>query len=89
MPSKAFLRTLIVAELVLGGTSATVSLATESWLPEPLRAFLEAEAAADMTPWEESQMAVAILLLVAVLVLRIGRLLLWRPARTQCSTTFR
>jgi hypothetical protein len=81
MPSKGFLRTLIVAELVLGITSVVVSLFTESMLPEPLRAFVEAESEAEVTTHDMILLAAGIPLILLVLVSSIGLFVFWRPAR--------
>ncbi|MEK7855071.1 MAG: hypothetical protein AAB288_03200 [Acidobacteriota bacterium] len=81
MPSRGFLRTLIVAEIFLGIISIFVSLLTESSLPEPLRAFLEAESEAEVTAREMMMLAVGIPLIVLLFVSSIGLFFFWRPAR--------
>ncbi|MDA1143275.1 MAG: hypothetical protein O3B01_32355 [Planctomycetota bacterium] len=81
MPSKGFLRTLIVAGFGLGIISVVVSLLTESSLPEPLRAFLDAESEAEVTAREMILLAAAIPLIILVLVSTIGLFFFWRPAR--------
>lgn len=82
MPSKAFLRTLIVAEIALLIIGLVVSLLTESSLPEPLRAFLDAEAKAEMTAKEMMMFAATIPLLILLLVSSVGLFFFWRPARS-------
>jgi hypothetical protein len=81
MPSKGFLRTLIVAEIVLLIISVVISLLTESLLPEPLRAFLDAESNAEMTIQELIMLACGVPLLILLLGSSIGLFFLWRPAR--------
>ena len=81
MPSKGFLRILVVAEIVLGIISIVVSLLTESSLPEPLRAFLDAESEAEITGREMILLAAAIPLIILLIVSSIGLFLFWRPAR--------
>jgi hypothetical protein len=81
MPSKGFLRTLIVGEIVLGIVSIVVSLLTRSSLPEPLRAFLDAESKAEMTAGVLSLLATTIWLIILSLVASIGLFFFWRPAR--------
>ncbi|BCW94144.1 MAG: hypothetical protein KatS3mg007_2038 [Thermoanaerobaculum sp.] len=81
MPSKAFLRTLIVGMIVLGSVSVVVSLVTESLLPDPLRAYAEAEWEANLTGRDVVMLAVAILVIIAWFVSCIGLFLFWRPAR--------
>lgn len=81
MPSKGFLRTLIVAEFALTIIGAVVSLLTEPLLPEPLRDFLAAESTAEVTAREIIMFAAAIPLLILLLVSSIGLFFFWRPAR--------
>jgi hypothetical protein len=81
MPSKGFLRTLIVAEVVLGIISVVVSLLTESSLPEPLQAFLHAESEVEATGRGMVMLAAAIPLIILLLVSSIGLFFFWRPAR--------
>ncbi|GMU20107.1 MAG: hypothetical protein AMXMBFR13_02070 [Phycisphaerae bacterium] len=81
MPTKGLLRTLIVAEIGIGIISIVVSLFTESMLPEPLRAFLEAESEAEITAREMVMIAAAIPLIILLLVSSIGLFFFWRPAR--------
>ena len=81
MPSKGFLRTLIVAEVGLGLLSVVVSSLTETLLPEPLRAFLKAESEAEMTARTMIMGALTIALLVLWLLSSVGLFFFWRPAR--------
>jgi len=81
MPSKVFLRTLIVAEISLGAISVVVSLLTESALPEPLRAFVKAEAEAEMTVGPMIMIATTIPLVILFFLSSIGLFFFWRPAR--------
>jgi hypothetical protein len=81
MPSKGFLRTLIVTEICLGVLSIVVSLLTESSLPESLRTYVEAEAEADITARHIAMLATAIPLIILLLVSSIGLFFFWGPAR--------
>lgn len=81
MPTKGLLRTLIVAELLIAIISVVVSLFTEFMLPEPLRAFLEAESEAEITMRDVVMIAVGIPLIILLLVSSIGLFFFWRPAR--------
>ena len=82
MPSRGFLRSLIIAEIGLGVIGVVVSLLTESLLPEPLRAFVEAEAEADISTREIVMLATAIPGIILFVVSSIGLYFFWRPART-------
>lgn len=82
MPTKGLLRTLIIAEIGIGIVSIVVSLITESMLPEPLRAFLEAESEAEITARELVMVTAAIPLIILLLMSSIGLFFFWRPART-------
>jgi len=81
MPTKGFLRTLIVAEIGIGIICIVVSFFTESMLPEPLRAFLEAESEAEITARDLVMIAAAIPLIILLLMSSIGLFFFWRPAR--------
>jgi hypothetical protein len=81
MSSRGLLRTLIVAEFVLGIVSIVVSLLTESSLPEPLQTYLAEEAEADITTRDIVMLATGIPLLILLLVSSIGLFSFWRPAR--------
>jgi hypothetical protein len=81
MLTKRSLRVLIVANLILIAVSVVVGIVGEAWLPEPLRAFEQTRAEADMTPNDWVLVCVGIPLLITVLVASIGLLAFWRPAR--------
>jgi hypothetical protein len=81
MPTKGLLRTLIVMEIVLGFTSVVVSFITEPMLPEPLRAFVNAESEEAITAYDMILLAFGIPLILLFLVSSIGLFLFWRPAR--------
>jgi hypothetical protein len=81
MPTKGLLRTLIVAEIVIGIISIVVSSFTESTLPEPLRAFSEAQTESEITTRGVAMIAAAIALIILLLVSSIGLFFFWRPAR--------
>ena len=81
MPSKNFLRILIVVEISLGIISVVVSLLTESALPEPLRAFVKAESEAEMAVGTMIMIATTIPLLILFFMSSIGLIFFWRPAR--------
>ena len=81
MPSKVFLRTLIAAEVALCIISVVVSLLTESALPDPLRAFLDAEAKAEMAARDMMLFAAATPLFILLVVSSVGLFFFWRPAR--------
>ena len=81
MPSKAFLRTLIVAEIALGIISVVLSLLTESALPEPLRAFVKAESEAEMTPRIMIMIATTVPAIILWILSSVGLFFFWRPAR--------
>jgi len=87
MPTSGFLRTLIVAEIGLVIVSVVVSMVTESTLPEPLRAYLEAEVEADITTWDLVMLATGIPLLILLIVSSVGLFFFWRPARVLYSIT--
>ena len=78
MPSKSFLRTLIVVEIGLEILGIVVFLLTKSWLPESLRAFLEAE---EQTARALVIMKVVFPLFILWLVSSIGLFFFWRPSR--------
>jgi hypothetical protein len=56
-------------------------LFTESSLPEPLRAFLDAESEAEITVREMVMLLAAIPVIILLLVSSIGLFFFWRPAR--------
>ena len=78
MPSKSFLRTLIVVEIGLVILDIVVSLLTVSLLPESLRAFSEAE-----SQGERGLVVLRVAFPVIILWLGsiIGLFFFWRPSR--------
>ncbi len=78
MPSKSFLRILIVVEIGLGILCIVVSLLTVSLLPESLRAFSEAE-----SQGERGLVILRVAFPVMILWLGsiIGLFFFWRPSR--------
>jgi len=80
MPSKRFLRVLIVANLILIAVGAVVGIVGKAWLPDPLRVF-EQSRAADITATDWILFGVSIPMLIALVVASIGLLLFSRPAR--------
>jgi hypothetical protein len=78
MPSKRLLRILIVAEIGLGILGGVVSQLTVSWLPEPLRAFSEAESQGERAL---VMLRVVFPLIILSLVSSIGLFFFWRPSR--------
>jgi hypothetical protein len=78
MPSKSFLRILIAVEIGLDILSIVVFLLTKSFLPESLRAFLEAE---ETTARALDMMRVAFPVFILWLGARIGLFFFWRPSR--------
>jgi hypothetical protein len=81
MPSKRFLRSLIVAEIAVGILYIIVSFFSEASLPAELRAYEEAQSEASLTRGDFVQLAVAIPLVIAALLARIGLFFFWRFAR--------
>ena len=81
MPSKRLLRSLIVAEIVIGILYIVTSFLSEAGLPAELRAYEEAQSEASLTFADFVQLAVIIPLIIAALVSRIGLLFFWRWAR--------
>ncbi len=81
MPSKSFLRILIVAQFGLFVLAIVVALLTVSLLPEPLRAYAEAEARGEMTTrnWDTLRLIFPVLMLW--LGSSIGLFFFWRPSR--------
>ena len=79
MPSKGFLRLLVVAHIVLGIASIVYSLPLSS-LPEPVRAFLRAESEAAMLG-SGVILVLSIPLIILILMSSTGLLFFWRPAR--------
>jgi len=79
---KALLRTLVVLEFSLAILAGAVSWATESSLPEPLRAYVQAQAERE---WPDRYLvmlaAIGGPLLLAYVVASVGLFLFWRPAR--------
>src|SRR5580765_813156 len=77
MPSKGFLRLLIVSVIALGITGDVVSLRTESSLPDPLRTFLilNSQSGVKLADW------VGIFLVISLVVSSVGLFVFWRPAR--------
>jgi hypothetical protein len=78
MPSKSFLRILIVAEIGLGILGGVVSLLTASLLPESLRAFSEAKSQVEQSL---VTLRVAFPVIILSLVSSIGLFFFWRPSR--------
>jgi hypothetical protein len=78
MPSKSFLRILIVVEIGLGILGGVVSHLTVSWLPEPLRAFSKAESQGERAL---VMLRVVFPLIILSLVSSIGLFFFWRPSR--------
>lgn len=81
MPSRTLLRTLIVAEIGTMILASVVSLRTESSLPEPLRAFMKAEAERDITGADAIVAVGACGYLLLSCVSSVGLFVFWRPAR--------
>lgn len=81
MLTKRSLRILIIVDLVLIAVGVAVGIVSEAWLPEPLRAFEQARAEADMMPREWILVGLGIPVIIAVLVASIGLMCFWRPAR--------
>jgi len=78
MPSKSFLRILIVVEIGLAILYAVVSQLTASLLPESLRAFSEAKSQVEQSL---VTLRVAFPLIILSLVSSIGLFFFWRPSR--------
>jgi hypothetical protein len=78
MPSKSFLRILIVVEIGLAILGGVVSQLTASLLPESLRAFSEAKSQVEQSL---VTLRVAFPLIILSLVSSIGLFFFWRPSR--------
>jgi hypothetical protein len=78
MPSKSFLRILIVVEIGLGILGGVVSQLTASLLPESLRAFSEAEFQGERGL---VMLRVAFPVIILSLGSSIGLFFFWRPSR--------
>jgi hypothetical protein len=81
MLTKRSLRLLIFVDMVLVVAGAVVGMIGEAWLPEPLRAFEQARAAAELETKDRILLGAAIPLVLAWLVASIGLMCFWRPAR--------
>ena len=81
MLSKRSLRIMVVTDLLLVALSVIVGIMSEASLPEPLRAYEEAQAEADTTPSQWIAIAVGIPLIIAMLIACVGLLVFWGPAR--------
>ena len=75
MSLKQLLRLSIVAQLAFAALAVAVDFAFHSWLPEPLRTYLEADAQAEPSVSDFVVLAAAVPLLVIGVVSLIG---LWR-----------
>jgi hypothetical protein len=87
MSLKSTFRILVVTDLVLILLVAVVGLVSESSLPEPLRAFEQSRAEADMTTSEWIIVGVGVPLIVAIFVASFGLMFFWRNARSLFSVT--
>lgn len=81
MLSKSSLRILIITDLLLVALSIVVGIMGQSSLPEPLRAYEQAQSEAEMMPREWIVVGVGIPLSIAMLVASIGLMAFWEPAR--------
>ncbi|HWN93509.1 MAG TPA: hypothetical protein VNT99_00630 [Methylomirabilota bacterium] len=78
---KTLLRFLIIANLALAIMIIVVDLVSASSLPEPLRAYRQAELESGITGRDLVLLKLAIPLLIVMLLSNIGLLVFWRPAR--------
>jgi hypothetical protein len=81
MPSKSFLRILIVVGIGLVILGVAVSLLTASLLPESLRAFWKAEIQGEMTARDLGMLRVTFPAIILWLGSSIGLFFFWRPSR--------
>lgn len=71
----------MITDLLLVAVSVAVGVVGEAWLPEPLRAFEEARAEANLTPNDWVVLGAGIPLIIVALVSSVGLMFFWRPAR--------
>jgi hypothetical protein len=81
MLSTRSFRILVITDLLLVALSVVVGIMGEASLPEPLRAYEQAQSETDVAPSEWVVIGVGIPLIIAVLVASIGLMVFWRPAR--------